>query len=255
MSLVVKEGLPATQTPLPVQEQCCLWRCISALCQTIYDVALKVIQAIGRCFSSQSPQDSTKDQRVALSSRTHLETGISTVKDSKNLIPFYRDQEKNIAGVTLKDILNWDDTRLESQHDYIQWLFPLAVQSAYNGNAPILDQSMIKIFRGDKSLQNRVLDSLHRMLAFYGLEQNAETQEITRASNFTERFKGGWLTPGNHNFLRITRIITSLGLLGLSNHATAFFTIMKDIAQKEGVEIVSSTSLLCWTNANNANMK
>ena len=43
-------------------------------------------------------------------------------------------------GRYLHDILKWPDKRLESTHDYIQWLFPLPEVSGFNPEAPTLSR-------------------------------------------------------------------------------------------------------------------
>ena len=74
---------------------------------------------------------------------------------------------------------------------------------------------------------------MNSMLAFYSLEANEMgTLTLTRAAFFVERAKN-WLTPSNHNHLRITRILKSLLLLGLEAEATAFFTCLADIYRVE----------------------
>jgi hypothetical protein len=165
----------------------------------------------------------------------------------QNLVLFYLGQEANNRGVGLNEILGWDNGRLESQHDYIQWLFPLRAPSGPNPTAAILDDETIQTFRSRPGLQIQVLRSFRRMLAFYGLQMDEATGQITRAPNFNAR-AAVWLTPGNHNFLRITRMIHSLGLLGLPDQARAFFAIMQDIAQNEGAGIVGN-SLGFWQGA------
>ena len=90
--------------------------------------------------------------------------------------------------------------------------------------------------------------SFLRILDFYGLQMDSKTLMIKRGQNFNER-AGVWLTRNNHNFLRITRVIHSLGLLGLPNHSQALSTIMQDIAQNEGKNIINETNLKYWKEA------
>ena len=47
----------------------------------------------------------------------------------------------------------------------------------------------------------------------------------------------GWLTPHNHNYLRITRILTSLGLLGLEDYARAFLAALAGVYAEYGSRI------------------
>jgi hypothetical protein len=72
------------------------------------------------------------------------------------------------------------------------------------------------------------------MLKFYGLQCNEVGNtdiEITKSDEYQER-KQNWINAGNHNYLRITRILTSLRLLGLENYAQAFFKCLNQFTQK-----------------------
>ena len=88
-----------------------------------------------------------------------------------------------------------------------------------------------------------------RMLQFYGFTL-IETPEIIKceySSVFSERAKN-WLTPNNHNFLRITRILISLRLLGLSEYAMAFYRILDELYSMIP-DIISEKTYKYWTNA------
>jgi hypothetical protein len=208
----------------------CEW--ISEICKTVHDLAMRIINRINEYF--------TKTTEIAVNPIT---TGPMTL--AKNLILFYRGVEANNNQVTLDQILSWDDGQLEAVHNYIQWLFPTNHSSGPNPTAPVLDSSTIQAFRGDSFLKNQLLRSFRRMLAFYGLQMDETTRVITRASNFNAR-AAVWLTYNNHNFLRITRIIHSMNLLGLSEYSRAFQTIMLNIAQNEGSGTVSNDTLRYW---------
>jgi hypothetical protein len=53
------------------------------------------------------------------------------------------------------------------------------------------------------------------MMNFYGFEARlGERITVTRAPNFAAK-AAGWLSPGDHNHLRITRILRCLTVLGL----------------------------------------
>ena len=205
-----------------------VWKCI-------HDFAMGIIASIKRCFSpSHSPS--------SLSGRS--------IHGPLNLISFYRETEANNNGVTLNQILGWDDAQLESVHNYIQWLFPLDRATPHNPTAPILDSDTIQAFRGDTALKSQLLRSLRRMLAFYGLQMNEATKVISRAPSFNARAAVWLINPaGHHNFLRITRIIHSMNCLGLVDYSTSLLTIMRDIAQREGNGIISQATLNFWANA------
>lgn len=208
---------------------------ISGICREIYDLAMKLFKMLKDCFSVTSNPPTTT-----------ITTAI--VGNPRNLVAFYRGTEPNIDNVTLNQILSWDDGNLELVHTYIQWLFPLTESSSYNPTAPVFDQATIQTFRNDAQLKGQVLRSFRRMLTFYGLQMNDATRIITRAPNFNAR-AAVWMTQYNHNFLRITRIIRSLCLLGLREYAGSFLAIMTDIASNEGSRTVSRPTLQRWNQA------
>jgi hypothetical protein len=166
------------------------------------------------------------------------------------LLRFYRLEGADGRGRTLADIWSWDEARLEDVHDYIQWLFPLPEPSAFNPDAPILTETAIEAFRADGELRQRLVRSLRTMLAFYGLALATgpdEAPRITPAADFEARSRD-WLHAGNHNHLRLTRILTSLRLLGLEDHSRALYRSLAAIA-REHPHAVSATTLAYWQRA------
>jgi hypothetical protein len=149
----------------------------------------------------------------------------------------------------LTEILAWDDARLESVHDYIQWLFPLPEPSAFNPFAPILDEATVRAFHRDATLQARPGQALARMLAFYGLTESTRhgRVEIERSVDFQLNSRN-WLHPGNHHHLRLTRILTCLRLLGLEDRSRALLTCLERIAA-DHPHAISSTTLTYWRRA------
>jgi hypothetical protein len=165
------------------------------------------------------------------------------------LIPFYQGHGPDIRGRMLRDIHAWDYGRLESTHDYIQWLFPLANASAFNPEAPLLGPQEIARFHSDATLRRQVIASLQLMLGFYGLvcDEEAKPVRIFEGPNFSQRAPA-WLTPGNHNFLRLTRILKSLMLLGLEEHALALFACLEKLYEKESA-IIGARTFGYWRKA------
>lgn len=143
-----------------------------------------------------------------------------------DLIAFYSGTGRDAAGRRLQDIWRFSFEELEENHDYIQWLFPLMERSAFNPRAPILDAAAIERFQSVDGLKKNLERSLEVMLEFYGLEVAGD--RIVRASSFVGR-SGNWLTSFNHNFLRLTRILKSLSLLGLEPRAAQLFACLEEI--------------------------
>lgn len=165
---------------------------------------------------------------------------------SKNpLIAFYRDGARDDRGRTLAEIVKWDDEQLEAVHDFIQWLFPLPERSGANPGAPVLDRETTEAFDATPAMQNRLRQAFERMLRFYGLRWNGTS--VDRAENFRERAQN-WLWPGNHNHLRLTRILRSTLLLGLEAEAKALFDAL-DAIYREFPDRISSRTHAFWSDA------
>ncbi|KAF3708533.1 Opioid growth factor receptor-like protein 1 [Channa argus] len=117
-------------------------------------------------------------------------------------------------GIYIEEILTkWrgDYDKLEQNHNYIQWLFPLREQGL-NFYAPELTQEEIKEFQSTREARRRFLAAYCLMLDFYGIKLVDKSGNVARASNWQDRFQH--LNESQHNYLRITRILKSLGELG-----------------------------------------
>ncbi|XP_037322316.1 opioid growth factor receptor-like protein 1 [Pungitius pungitius] len=117
-------------------------------------------------------------------------------------------------GIYVEEILTkWrgDYDKLEHNHTYIQWLFPLREQGL-NFYAHELTQEEIKEFQSTREAKRRFLAAYSLMLDFYGIKLLDKSGNVARASNWPQRFQH--LNESQHNYLRITRILKSLGELG-----------------------------------------
>jgi hypothetical protein len=163
------------------------------------------------------------------------------------IVEFYsggRDYE----GRTLDAILGWDDDRLEMIHDYIQWVFPLRQPSAVNPFAPLVTDETVRAFDRDPALRERLERAYERMLRFYGLLVREGRVEIDERT-FPSRSQV-WLTPGNHNHLRLTRIMQCLSALGLRANARALQRCLIDeICTGPGRGRISARTIEFWRRA------
>ena len=175
----------------------------------------------------------------------------SPLKDTHRspLVAFYRDGAPDDEGRTLAEILAWDDDRLEAVHSFIQWLFPLPEPSGANPSAPILGTTTIITFRSSVAMQQRLRQAFDRMLRFYGfaLTQGPTGIVIDRSPNFADRSRN-WLSPGNHNHLRLTRILRSTFLLGLEGESKALFHTLNALYREYPDRIPARTHAY-WSSA------
>ena len=152
------------------------------------------------------------------------------------------------AGRTLAGILGWDDEQLEAVHDYIQWVFPTRQPSGVNPFAALVTAATVQAFELDARLRERLRHALDRMLVFYGLAWSG-SRIVIDDPRFPARARV-WLRPGNHNHLRLTRILESLATLGLVAAAQALQRcLLEDICAGPGVESVSPRTADFWRHA------
>ena len=103
----------------------------------------------------------------------------------------------------IHDVWNFNDQQIERTHNFIQWLFPLAVPSASVPGAPVLTKDDIAAIRASDTAQDNICKSAE----WYG--------SFLKRNDF-------WKKPHDHNHLRITRVIRSLRLLVDEDEADAF---------------------------------
>ncbi|XP_072800649.1 opioid growth factor receptor [Vicugna pacos] len=139
--------------------------------------------------------------------------------DMPNL-SFYRNEIRFLPnGCFIEDILqNWREEYelLEDNHHYIQWLFPLR-EPGVNWHAKPLTVQEAEAFQNCEEVRERLVQAYELMLGFYGIQlQDRATGRVCRAQNYQKRFQN--LSWHSHNNLRITRILKSLGELGLEHY-------------------------------------
>ena len=162
--------------------------------------------------------------------------------DMSEIVLFFKGQP-NRSGLNLHDIHSFTRTQLEERHDFIQWLFPTKQPSAFNPDVPSLTQSDINCFSRYRPCRKRLIANLELMLQFYGFRFNADA-EIEKATSFRYA-TSQWVTPHNHNFLRISRMLDSLMTLGCQQYAIHFYNAL---VEHLGDEVVLGTALVHWQN-------
>jgi Opioid growth factor receptor (OGFr) conserved region len=152
-------------------------------------------------------------------------------------------------GRTFDEILGWRDARLEMVHDYIQWIFPLPERSGANPSAPVLDTQTIAAIRGNAEMQGRLRTAFQRMLTFYGFALDGEA--VMEGPRFAAASRN-WLHAGNHNHLRLTRMLRSLRVLGLEREAAALWEALRALYEREaaaGRRTITPETFAFWRQA------
>lgn len=147
----------------------------------------------------------------------------------KSLINFYEKNIPNIHGKNLEDILKMDFNELEKNHNYIQYLFPTFKKSSWNILAPTLDMETLNYFRKSNIVKENVKLSFLLMLSFYGFSYKKENDYYKCVLTNKDRLNI-WITKNNHNFKRITRILTFLKLMEFNEEADAFYSALYSLS-------------------------
>jgi len=175
-------------------------------------------------------------------------------RTNSRLLDFYSGIGTDDRGRYLKEMLQWPDAKLEEVHDYIQWMFPLAERSGFNIRAPVLTPHEISEFRSNSELRQNLKASFARILGFYGLILSGSHPLKVKCALHFEEASGNWISPGNHNHLRITRILKSLLTLGMEEEALAFYGCLEDIYSAESAKSspgISEATFSFWRRAVN----
>ena len=110
----------------------------------------------------------------------------------------------------------WDGkfSMLERHHGYIQWLFPVFENAGMNWESMELTKAGARQIRSDAQMSERVIRSYRLMLRFYGMRLADERTGAVERDPEDDGSRIGNFNNSPHNFLRISRILTSLGELG-----------------------------------------
>lgn len=165
------------------------------------------------------------------------------------LVAFLRGTGTDHRGRTIAAVQCFSHAELESHHDFIQWLFPLPEPSPVNPEAPVLMEADAVAVQGDPELRAAVERSFAVTLDFYGfvLRGDQAKLKVDRAPHWRNA-SANWLTPRNHNFLRLTRIMRSMRLLGFPSHAEALGAALEEV-YTDAPEVVGRTTIGYWRDA------
>ena len=173
--------------------------------------------------------------------------------DTAAILSFYRGHGTDHRSRALSQIVQISDRWLEETHDYIQWLFPLYVRSQFNPHAPLLNDEVRSAFtdpasRDRAALQRNFGAAIYRMLVFYGYSVSPVAPDDVSPTGEWRAKADNWLTGGNHNFLRITRMLRSMMLLGREPLARSFHACLIAVARAHPT-IISQRTVGFWNEA------
>lgn len=181
-------------------------------------------------------------------------TDVDTACGEENsLLGFCSGVISDNRGRRLADIQAWGFEELEHTHDCIQWMVPLRKHSPVNPSAPVLDAEAITAFRFRQDLRSAFVRSAETMLRFYGfkLDDSGDQPKVRCLEQFEVR-ASNWMTPGNHNHLRVTRILACMRTPGFSWNAETIFQALQEVYCSEAqasIRAISEESFCFWKSA------
>jgi len=168
------------------------------------------------------------------------------------LILFYLGSHPDNHGRYLQDILKQDDHWFESCHNYIQWIFPNKECSQVTPEAPVLTAEVIQLFKRDELLRAHLLESLHRILAFYGLQRLDNV--IIKGNNWASQ-KRNWFLDDTHNSLRLYKILKCFYELDFREIAKELYAALVFLRSSEKDCGIGDTAFAFWAEAINLHQK
>lgn len=154
-------------------------------------------------------------------------------------ILFYQCKITNQDGDSIKDVWGYDYTEYERGHYFIQWMFPSDEPSSVNSSAPVVDKEFQDWFHGNVTLRLRLKKSYMQFLDFIGVDRTDNGLKVVDQGRFYLRVRNR-----NHNLQRITRVLRSLTILGLHDHAVDFHKFLMQYKRE-----INQVTLDYWDSA------
>ena len=145
---------------------------------------------------------------------------------TSKLLDFYRNKGMDAEGRSFAEVLDFDLRKMERDHVYMQWLFPLPEASKAQPKSLVMREGDLEEFRTEPEFHAMAREAYQKFARF--LQQTTV-----------------WQHPLDHNHLRITRALRFLTLIGLAPEARALYGY---VSSREFDEI-SERSLWYWAEA------
>ena len=134
------------------------------------------------------------------------------IKEEETIINFMNGQAADHKGRTYKSIVTCSDETMERCHDQVQWMFPLHEESNFASTYPVVTAEIINKAKESEDIIDNLKIAKDRMEQFYAIGSYEDVDKQRK-----------WCKEGNHNLLRITRIIRCLRIFGLESEAQNFY--------------------------------
>lgn len=146
---------------------------------------------------TESPKEFNNKTLDTASLHIELTADFNIDCTTKDYIDFLNGKIKTENSKSFYDIMDYTDDYLESDHRYIQWIFPTTAPSQCATNVPVIKISELQSYiSNDPTIQNKLYQSYNMMIKYWGLDGIQFPDKI-------EKLNG-------HNALRLSRMLQSL---------------------------------------------
>lgn len=147
-----------------------------------------------------------------------------------DIIKFLRHEDTDFKGRKLKELWALSPEEMENSHDVIQWMFPSDIPSKHHDQSPVLTDEQVNTMWRDPVIRDSIGTSC---IVF---------------SQFLSKTKPDWLTPRNHNFLRITRVLRCLWNMRMGEEYLRWRTFAHMVWDKNR-DVVGAQTIGYWMHA------
>lgn len=152
-----------------------------------------------------------------------------------NIEAFMKENGADDHGRTYQQVIRYNDEQLETDHTYIQWVFPTETPSMYNVTAPVVTKEEADILSTEYEVRQEMHLMFIRMMLFYGIRLTSNISLEDAGHEAIILFKQDnrvswtadpeildrWLRKNDHNLKRISRMLESLALFHMdTEHET-----------------------------------
>jgi len=147
------------------------------------------------------------------------------------VIKFLRKRIGDHRGRMLEQLQKYSNSELQSQHEWLEWLFPTCTPTPLSPNAVALTADDVKLIKREEDLQQAIRDNFKIFAKFLGIkvEWKDGKVSISDGPDLQDRADNFWDTHTWMVFAAIDHVAKSLKLLGLETEAQEFKAKTKEI--------------------------
>lgn len=140
-------------------------------------------------------------------------------------------------GHSLAEIIDFNRGTFDTDHFFVQWLFPNRAASPVNIAAPVLTDLHVRAFQALPELRASVDLASAKFLAFLGFREVADGFEQIYDYEKGVQY---WLRPLDHNHRRISRFLTFHCEIGCKDKAVALLAHLEGALAAAGLSHIDA---------------